>query len=298
MVRNCVRLAMGRTGRYLLVWVLWMVAATVAADEFRSGLLFRLQPSVGPESYLFGTMHSDEPRVIELAQPVVDLIKMSDKLVLELDMSPGELLASMTGMIISDGRTLDQIVGAELYAQTRKAVKGLGIPEVAVRDFKPWAIAVMLSMPPSKSGQFLDLILYQKAVENGIEVVGLESAKEQMGVFDQMSESDQIYLLRETLAQLDQIPSMLDDMLRAYLESDLAGLETQMDAMWGSMDSGIVERFEEAVIISRNHRMVERALPILQKYSVVIAVGAGHLPGEEGLLNQLRQRGFSIEKIF
>ena len=266
--------------------------------DYSSGLLFRVYKSPDAISYLFGTMHSDDERVLALAEPVREAMGRTRRLVLEMDLNPGVALASMAAMILSDGRDLQQILGERLYSKTQIAAEGIGIPEIALRKFKPWAIATMLSLPPSSSGKFLDVTLYQQAVAAGIEVIGLESAEEQLAVFDQMSEKDQVTILEDTLVHLERIPDMLNDLMNAYLARDLQQLVALSSSYQAGSDPDVMQRFEQAAVIDRNTRMAQRLLPILQQAPTVVAVGALHLPGEEGLLNLLSRQGFVIEKVF
>ena len=101
----------------------------------------------------------------------------------------------------------------------------------AFQDFKPWAVVTLLSLPPSEKGEFLDLVLYKAAVEARKEVKGLETMEEQLAVFDDLSEADQIALLRETLDSRDQMPAMFEDLIQAYLAQDLDALMERSEAL-------------------------------------------------------------------
>jgi hypothetical protein len=213
-------------------------------------------------------------------------------------LDPEAMLTSMTAMILSDGRELQQILGQALYDETRIAAENIGIPEVALRKFKPWAVATLLSLPTSNTGLFLDAMLYQEAIAGGMEVIGLESAQEQLAVFEGIPEADQVILLKSTLEHLDQIPDTLDDLLDAYLARDLKKLVDLSNSLQGESDQRVMQAFQQAVVTDRNIRMVQRLMPIIADAPAVIAVGALHLPGDEGLLALLRKQGFTVEKVF
>ena len=65
----------------------------------------------------------------------------------------------------------------------------------------------------------------------------------------------------------------------------------------GEEDADAYSDFEQRIIIDRNHRMAERALPILADGNAFIAVGALHLPGKEGLVELFRQAGFTVTRV-
>ncbi len=177
-------------------WLIILLAAgyvDASTDvPFSHGLLFRIEKPGIPPSHIFGTMHSEDPRVLSLPKPVQEIFDRADTLVLELDLGPATMLASMTGMLLQDGRELHDVIGTQLYEQTVTAIAGNGMPEEAIKKFKPWGIVMLLSMPPTKTGQFLDLTLYQSAIAQGKITKGLETVEEQLAIFDTLPEINQI----------------------------------------------------------------------------------------------------------
>lgn len=63
-------------------------------------------------------------------------------------------------------------------------------------------------------------------------------------------------------------------------------------------DQRLADEFQQRLVVDRNHRMAERMQPYLQQGKVFIAVGALHLPGEEGLLNLLEQQGYAVRRLY
>ena len=276
----------------------WLGLASAAELPFPEGLLFQVERSGKPVSYLFGTIHSEDERVLKLPEPVEQAFIKSSKLYVEVDMDPANLLAAMTAMILDDGRELSDILGATLYRQSVEAAATLGLPEVALRHYKPWAMAMLLSLPPAKTGIFLDLVLYQRALALNKQVGGLETIREQLDLFDTLSEEDQISLLQDSLNNLDQLPTIFQTLLEKYLQRDLKGLVEINDQLLQGSDAKLAERFQARAIDERNLRMVERMAIPLTKGGVFVAVGALHLPGENGILRLLEQRGYSVVRIY
>jgi len=167
-----------------------------------------------------------------------------------------------------------------------------------VARMKPWAVAVTLMTPPPETGVVLDLMLYQEATAQGKSVFGLETPMEQMSLFDSFSESDQIALLKDTLDHMNEIPQMFADLKAAYLDRDLARLVKVSDDSMRDNNPSLVDEFNRKLIVERNHRMVERMQPLLKNGRQFIAVGALHLPGEEGLLNLLSEMGYSVTAVY
>ena len=86
---------------------------------------------------------------------------------MEAVLDANAIQAMMGAMTFGDGRTLKQAVSTATYQKTVAAMASYGLPEQALQMMKPWALAVTLSMPKSKTGRVLDLVLMQQATERG-----------------------------------------------------------------------------------------------------------------------------------
>jgi uncharacterized protein YbaP (TraB family) len=108
-------------------------------------------------------------------------------------------------MVLTDGRTLDGIVGPELFEQVTEVGAGYGLQPQQLKLFKPWVLMAMFSLPPTEmanvaqGGKSLDEVLQIEAAARGTAVHGLESAEEQIAVLQSPSEADQVALLREVV---------------------------------------------------------------------------------------------------
>jgi hypothetical protein len=278
----------------LLPWV----AALAAEAPLERGLLFEVRSERGESSYLFGTIHSENDRVMDLPPPVRSAFGGARIFVMEAIPDAEAVLRSMVTMVYTDGRSLAGVVGGDRYGEIVEAMKSRGMSEEAIKDFKPWAIVTILSVPPAETGEFLDMHLYKSALAAGKPVIGLETIDEQLAVFDGLSESDQVALLSDTLAVLDQLPEVHERLLDAYLQRDLAELSRLGEEYLGGGDSEVGERFKEAALDLRNARMTERMVPLIEKGGHFVAVGALHLPGDAGILARLRAIGFEVRPVY
>jgi uncharacterized protein YbaP (TraB family) len=203
-------------------------------------------------------------------------------------------------MLLTSGKTLQAVIGEQLFEQLTPLMVKRGIPAQAVPLFKPWAVYLTLSVPPQKTGRFLDLILYESAKQQNKPVCGLETAEEQVAVFEQVSLEDQILLLKQIVKDPEALDQQLKQLTEKYLARDIAGLlalsQEFDDATPQEQKSG--EALLRRVIDDRNLLMVERMLPRLQQGSVFIAVGALHLPGEKGILQLLTERGYRVSVVY
>ena len=284
----------------LLATLLCCVQA-VYADSNASkqrGLLWEIsKPGMVP-GHLFGTIHSEDPEVLQLSGPVQQALDDASRVVLEVLMDRDTMVYTSTAMLMTDGRLLSAILGEDLFVPTLAAMQARGIPEVVVERMKPWAVAITLAMPPAVTGQVLDLTLYQFARENSKPVYGLETIREQLDVFEGMSLDDQVALVRDAVEQFPGIDALHADLLAAYKRRDLAALEALNESSMKTGDQRLARDFQQRLILDRNRRMAERMQEHLQAGGAFIAVGALHLPGDEGLVELLERRGYSVRAFY
>ena len=283
----------------LAVVLLFFLAAITLADTGRShGLLWELSKTGQQPAYLFGTIHSEDPAVVELPAPVKQAFDVSNSVVLEMLMDTDTMRYSSTAMLMLDGRSLTDMVGMPLYKKVSAAIASRGIPELVLNRMKPWAAAVTLSTPALETGQILDLVLYQEALQQDKAVYGLETVQEQLDLFDSMSESDQVTLLRDAVDKFPELDALHAELLEVYKQRDLEGLLAINETSMQAEDQRLAKEFQRRVIDDRNHRMAERMQPYLRQGKAFVAVGALHLPGEQGLLNLLEQQGYTVRRVY
>lgn len=263
----------------------------------KAGLLWRISTPGRQASYLLGTIHSADQRVTRLRAAVARALDGCDRFVMEMKLDTDAFMQLGTSMMLAPDKDLEALIGGELFQRVVQAMAAHGMPEPAVRKLKPWAIMAMLSMPQSNGGQILDLTLYQRATGQGKPASGLESASEQMAVFEGLSLQDQIELLDMTLKSLPSQPQMFEQLIEAYAANDLTRLTDIARLDHEQSQSASAQRFMTRLNDDRNRRMAQRIIPYLEQGNSFIAVGALHLAGPRGILALLRQSGYDTEPV-
>jgi uncharacterized protein YbaP (TraB family) len=265
------------------------------ADE--QGLLWQIRGK-GVDSYLFGTIHSEDPRITQLPESVEAGFNRADILMLEmsLDQMTSARVASM--MLQEPDGSLSQQVGKSLAQEAVEAMQSFGVPPAVTELLQPWAIVMTLSSPRQVSGQFLDKQLYDKAIAAKKQFQPLENPSEQISVFTALTLNEQKSLLRNVLDEYQSYPRMYEQLTKAYLARDLDRLVAISFANPISDDPALQEKVMAQMLTLRNHRMVERMEQFFNQGKVFIAVGALHLVGDEGLIALLRQRGYTVDSIY
>jgi uncharacterized protein YbaP (TraB family) len=273
------------------------VLAAGLETAFDQGLLFKVTKTSYPDSYIMGTIHSGDPRVLALSETVKASLAAASQYVMEVALEDKAVISSLGKLWMLDGSRLSEVIDANLYAQVVSVGRQSGMPESTFAFMKPWAVMVMFSLPPGDYDNILDISLMKMAIQQEKKIIGLESVLEQLDVFDKMSIDDQILLLQRTLKNFPFLSNQYEELLQAYLEKDLGKLESISQQQEVDMDVQLVKRLMKRLIVDRNRRMLERLMPELALKSNFVAIGALHLPGESGLLNLLQNEGFEITRL-
>ncbi len=283
----------------LVVLLVFLSFSFVQADTARDrGLLWEITRAGIPASYLFGTIHSEDPEVVRLAAPVQEAFDTSQAVVLEVLLDMNAMMASSAAMLLMDGRSLKDIVGEPLFSKAAAAMLVRGMPEMMTEHMQPWAVAVTLSMPMPETGRVLDVVLYENALQAEKRVHGLETIQEQLDVFATMSLDEQVLLLEDAVENYQAMDSIYAQLLSAWKQRDLARLVAINEDALATGDQRFADDFQQRLIVQRNYLMLERMQPHLKGGKAFVAVGALHLPGEKGLLNLLEQQGYTVRVVY
>jgi len=209
------------------------------------GVFWKIEKPGASPSFLLGTIHVEDPRVLALPPKVKTAFETADTLVLELVLDEATVFKAAASMMYMDQTDLENVLGKSLFERAAAAMAAYGVPQIALRRMKPWAVLSTLMIPKPKTGNFLDIVLYRQAVKSGKKVVGLETVEEQVGALESLSMEDQIEILRQTLDQLEALPRMYGTMIETYLAGDLTGLVALSERFVRSQDRNLVKRFME-----------------------------------------------------
>lgn len=279
--------------RLFLLWLL-LVSTAFAGEQ---GLLWHISGK-GVDSYLFGTMHSEDPRVTRLPAEVEQRFMAADTVVLEVSLDAQTEMAAAAQMMLPQESSLTALVGEALSAQAKQAMLSRGVPPAVTERLQPWATVLVLSMPRQQGGLVLDKLLYDRAQAEGKRFQALESVEEQIAVFTSLSIDEQKALLQTVLKEYQGYPLLFEQMTEAYLSGDLAQLVKISDANPMTSDPELHAKVMTKLLDHRNRRMVKRMQTMLMEGKVFVAVGALHLPGETGLISLLRQQGYAITSLY
>lgn len=287
--------------KVILLFTFLLLPLSAIAGEYSRGLLWKVESgdsALGNASYILGTMHTEDKRVLEIPGVVKQALQQSASFTMELKMDDSVRVAMIAMMIFDDGHDLKKILGDRLYAQVSELMIDYGVPQMTLRAMKPWAVLLTLSAPKPVTGQFLDKVLLDQAVAQNKHIYGLETVEEQLSVFDSLTIADQTVLLQDTVDYYPELSGIYEEMTNLYLKRDLSGLSEINDKYMRKGNVAVADKLMVRLIDDRNVRMVTRMSKQLEQGSAFIAVGALHLPGKKGVLHLLKQKGYKVSVVY
>ena len=277
-------------------------------DSVSRPMLWELDTT--PTSYLFGTIHVPDPRVTVLSPEVEAAFRTSDAVLTEIELDPESMTGLAARMMRTDGKTLSEVLPESVHSRLEKRLKKINplLTTEALQSMKTWGVyaAVLLLESQLKHPdiQPLDVLLYERAQEEGKETGGLETLEEQLGYFEQFSEEEQAKLLTTVLNQMDEADAKGEDMIQTliqwYLNGDVESLAELLNEMPLAEDKALEARIEKVLLTDRNRLIAERIAALLESESgrgYFFAVGAAHLGGEQSILDNLMKRGYSANQV-
>jgi uncharacterized protein YbaP (TraB family) len=173
------------------------------------------------------------------------------------------------------------------------------------RVYRPWIVTMLIAASDCErrkvqSGvNVLDMAIAEQAKALGKPVAGLETIEQQLAALSSVPDDQQIGMLRANLALADKTDDLMETMVNLYLNR-------RMGAAWhlqlalaekAGVGADAFEGFKQRLIIERNKKMRDAALPYLAAGGAFIAVGALHLPEKTGLVTLLREAGYTITPV-
>ncbi|WP_411036400.1 TraB/GumN family protein [Shinella sp. BYT-45] len=275
------------------------------------GIFWKIERDGRPASWLLGTMHVTDPRVLAMPQAARSAYAAAATVVVESDEIADEKKAGAAIMarpdltMFTDGRSITDFLDEEDRKKLTEGLKSRGLSLAAVGRMKPWMIASFVALPACEIARkaagaaFLDQRLAKDALAQGKTLKGLETLVEQISALDSLPLEPQVQGLVQTIELGDTLKDVIETMSQIYLSGDTGMIMPMMRAVAPQTDEDAkaYAEFEQRIIVDRNHVMAERAAPLLAEGNVFMAVGALHLAGPEGVVELLREEGFTLTAV-
>ncbi len=270
------------------------IKSTSEPIVLENSLLWKIERSDRPVSYLFGTFHLLPLNDFELSDKVLTAFELTDQLILEIDLNdPAMQQEFMQHVTRDDTLSLEKALSPTDFNKLNTILtQAFGMNAKMVNRWHPAMVGTFLikhfidGTPAS-----YDAALLEMANNKNREALGLETVEEQLHIFDQIPYNDQIKDLEEMLNDEAKVKRIFSKMVATYKKEDINGL---LDLFLELNDD---ENKRELLLNKRNRSWINRIDSLTVESPSFVAVGAGHLGGTHGLINLLRQEGFKVTPV-
>lgn len=246
-------------------------------------------------SYLFGTFHVMCKDDIRFSPNLLTALQASSELYLEMDMDDAaNTLGAIFFVNMKDGKTLKDLYSPEEYERLNAYFKdSLGMGLTMFQRMKPNFLEAMLypKMMPCKTMSGVEEELMKIVKKDKKEINGFETIAFQASVFDSIPYADQAKSLLKTIDSIQTYRVLFQQMLNVYKSQQLDSIEAMF-----ALEPGF-EESRDVLLDKRNSNWVNQLKEILSKKNIFMAVGAGHLVGEKGVIELLKKEGYTVRAI-
>ncbi len=267
-----------------------------AADPGAKTFMWRVERD-GTTVYLLGSIHAMKEDAYPLPAVIEEAFDSVDAVVFEIDMDEmgSAALEMLAAGSLEASTTLEEVVGAATWADFSRRMRSAGFDPGVMQRFKPWMAALTLvAFEITKAGYNpsagLDTYLWGRAGETGKQRLALETVAFQVGLFADMTPEQSLAFLSYTLADLETMIPLLDEISAGWQTGNVA-----------SVEEDLLDGFEEypdlyrQMVTDRNRAWLQPIEELLAgDRDVMVVVGSMHLVGEEGLVSLLREKGYVV----
>jgi uncharacterized protein YbaP (TraB family) len=268
-----------------------------AQSSLEKTLLWQITgPGITAPSYLYGTIHLMCPQDIIVSTALRAKFYATKQLYLELDMDdPSLMTKTMAQMNMKNDTTLKQLLLPAQYDSVAARFKQLtNMPLEMMQTMKPVLLesVVYPTLLGCQGAEAWEQKFMQMAKVNNMQVKGLEQVEDQLKIFDAMPYSVQAEGFAETILNIDSVKKSFAGMLDLYKQKDLEGL----NKMTGESEQ--LTAYNDLLLTNRNTKWIPEIIEQAKLKPTFFAVGAAHLGNDNGVINLLRQQGYTVAPVF
>ena len=248
-------------------------------------------------SYIFGTMHllcADDAR---LSDNLKNAIAETDQIYFEIDLDDmNQLMSTMKYIRMNDNVKLSDLLSKEEFERIKKYFNDNPsmVPFSMMERFKPYMLTSLISESGfgCETTNGMEMSIMSEAKKSGKEIKGLETTEFQAGLFDSIPYKQQAKELLNYIDSIEKFRKSTEELVEVYRKQDLKKIEELTTQSEAGLD-----QYLDLLVYGRNRRWMQALNFILRSKPSLIAVGAGHLPGGQGMLALLKKAGFKVKPI-
>ena len=273
-------------------------AGTSASPQLENTLLWEISGNgLTNPSYLFGTMHILCAEDALLSDNLKRIIREADLIYFEIDMdNMMEMIGALKYLKMNNNKKLSDLLTVEEYKRVKSYFENnkSPMPFAMMESFKPFFISSLISEQKMEceTKEGMEQAIIKESKQYRKEIKGLESVAFQASVFDSIPYEQQAKELVKSIDSLEKNSALAAELVTVYKQQDLKKIEELTNR-----EDGGISSFMDLLLYNRNSDWAQKMNGIMQSKNVLFAVGAAHLPGEKGVINLLRKKGFSVKPV-
>ena len=251
--------------------------------------------------YLGGTCHLLRKADYPLPKEFDIAYAASDELVFEVDpalvQSPEFAIRLMAESVYRDGRTLKSVLSAEAYEALSQQAKKSNLPIEVIQNTKPGTAIMMLTLQEfSKAGvtqEGVDSHYHKKALRDNKPIASLETADFQLDLITSLGDGNESEFVIYGIQDLDKIAVFFDTLIQAWKAGNLPTIEQLfVDDM-----KQYPEIYNQFVVERNKNWLPQIETMLMDAPTEYILVGAGHMVGEDGVIELLEAKGYEVSPV-
>ena len=285
----------------ILILLSFSIIAQEAVAQSKKSFLWKIQSKTNTV-FVFGSIHYLKKEFYPLDEKIENSFTQSDILAVEAninDIKRGDIQKLVGSAFYPDNETLEKNVSVETYEMVKKELGGLSLPAEVINKERPWFLALTFtSLETLKLGfdprYGIDNYFLSKAA--GKKIFELESFDYQISLFSKLSDKDQELFLLYTLKDLNVLRQELDGLIQAWNSGDTKSMELILTK--SLEEDKRLSPIYEKLVYERNRDMASKIEDYLKrKETYFVIIGAGHLVGDQGIIQILKGKGFLVEQL-
>ena len=286
-------------------------AQTANSDTLENSLLWEISGNgLKTSSYLYGTIHIIPEKDFFMTDATIESFNKSKQVAFEIDLdemsNPFKMLGMMGGMMMKNNTTLKDLLEPNDYKRVHRYIlDSMGLPPyfaTMMEKVKPMFLSEMVGMDMSsmdkgnmgmdENSTSYEMEFNEMAKERKMETKGLETVAYQLSIFDSIPYKDQALMLLDAIENGgEEEAEALDELTQMYVNQDINGLNKMING------DGDLSNYTQILLVNRNKNWIPIMGKMAKKKTTFFAVGAGHLPGKEGVIRLLRAEGYTVTAL-
>ena len=276
--------------------LLLITVTHLAAQPAKSSLLWQISGNgLEKPSYLFGTFHIMCKDDFAVSGELASTLKATQQFYGEIKLDDPDIQTKMMSKLQLSGTTMQAMIPAADYQKVNAGFQEItGMTMATFNSFKPFLCLSLLTLKSIACNETVqpETEFVSVAKKNNLPILDLETIDDQINAIDREPLDSQISSLQKMILNFDSVKTVFNQLTAMYKTRNIDSIYLFMKSTGASNDN-----FETELLINRNLKWIPVIEKAIKEKSSFFAVGAGHLGGEQGVINLLRKKGFRLEPV-